>query len=116
MPRAGGREMLRGGGLIELQRVLQLLHGPLSRCQQLEDADARGMTEGTEQIGLEALKLRRRHYIKIFEYIEDRVKARATQRRARRWHHRGAQAPDASPHRIRDSGSGIRCLLLRRRK
>src|SRR5262245_54970567 len=69
-------EMLGDGGLIQLERVLQLLHRPLLRGQQLEDADARRMPEGPEEIGLERLQLRRRHYIKIFEYIEDRVKVR----------------------------------------
>jgi hypothetical protein len=41
----------------------------LAGRQQLEDADAGGMTEGAKEIGLERLELRGSHYINIFEYI-----------------------------------------------
>jgi hypothetical protein len=41
----------------------------LAGREQLEDADAGGMTERAKEIGLERLKLRGGHYIKIFEYI-----------------------------------------------
>src|SRR2546421_1610151 len=62
-------EVLRDRGLIELQGVPELLHGQLPRREQLENADARRMTERAKEIGLERLELRWRHYIKIFEYI-----------------------------------------------
>src|SRR6266545_5649939 len=66
--RAERSEVLRDGGLIELERVLHLLHRPLLRGQKLEDADARGVAERAEQIGLERLKIGWNHNINIFEY------------------------------------------------
>src|SRR5882672_7204505 len=73
VPRAERGQVLGDGGLIQLERILKLLHGPFGRRKQLEDADARRMAERAKQIGLEGLQLRRRHYINIFEYIEDCV-------------------------------------------
>src|SRR5437879_6240649 len=92
--RAQRGQVLRHGGLIELQRLLELLHRALSRRQQLEDADTRRVAERAKEIGLDGLELRWLHYINIFEYIEDSVKAPATARprRVRRWRRRAWRA------------------------
>ena len=47
--------MLGDDRLVEREGVLQLLDGPLALDEPLEDADARGMGEGAEEVAFHGL-------------------------------------------------------------
>src|SRR5262249_22259009 len=54
-------QLLRHDRLLERQRVLQLVHGPPSVDEHLEDADSNGMRQRAEEARLERLELAPRH-------------------------------------------------------
>ena len=50
-------ELLGDGGLVEAERLLELVHAPLAPDEDLEDADADRVRERLEEFGLEGLEL-----------------------------------------------------------
>jgi hypothetical protein len=50
-------ELLRDGGLVEVEGGLELLHGALAAAKDLEKADADGVGERLEELRLEDLEL-----------------------------------------------------------
>jgi hypothetical protein len=53
-------ELLRHGGLVEVEEGLELLDAPLAGAEELEDPDAERVREGLEELSLEGLQTGRR--------------------------------------------------------
>ena len=85
------RQLLRHGGLVEIEQRLELLDAPVAGAEDFEDPDPNRVRQGLEELGLEGLERRggfhtpQNYYIKELQYIRNQFTRRLVTVRSTFW-------------------------------